>query len=130
MTFVMSAPSNSVRWCCVPSAMTSAARVTRFPPSDALLATFVPVNGSRDENEVQKLERHGPKSWNGPNRTARSFDLIGSQPSPAWAQRNSVNCCLLDKPWAAQLPERRLLSPLALWRMHWGLVGAGAVKTS
>ena len=31
MTFVMSAPSNSVRWCCAPSAMTSAARATRFP---------------------------------------------------------------------------------------------------
>jgi hypothetical protein len=31
MTFVMSAPSNSVRWCCAPSAMTSAARVTRSP---------------------------------------------------------------------------------------------------
>jgi len=121
---------------------------------DALLATFVPVNGSRDENEA------GAKSWNatarkvgtgrtGPNcksrsragsfryggsdgaaSAARSFDLIGSQPSPAWVQRNSVNCCLLDKHWAAQLPERRLVSPLVLWRMHWGLVGAGAVKTS
>jgi hypothetical protein len=75
---------------------------------DALLATFVPVNGSRDENEA------GAKSWNatarkvgtgrtGPNcksrsragsfryggsdgaaSAARSFDLIGSQPSPAW----------------------------------------------
>jgi hypothetical protein len=83
---------------------------------DALLATFVPVNGCRDENEA------GAKSWNatagkvgtgrtGPNcksrsragsfryggndgaaSAARSFDLIGSQPSPAWVQRNSVNC--------------------------------------
>jgi hypothetical protein len=83
---------------------------------DALFASFVPVNGSRDENEA------GAKSWNatarkvgtgrtGPNcksrsragsfryggsdgaaSAARSFDLIGSQPSPAWVQRNSVNC--------------------------------------
>jgi hypothetical protein len=75
---------------------------------DALFATFVPLNRSRDENET------GAKSWNatarkvgtgrtGPNcksrsragsfryggsdgaaSAARSFDLIGSQPSPAW----------------------------------------------
>jgi hypothetical protein len=31
MTFAMSAASVSVRWCCAPSAMTSAARATRFP---------------------------------------------------------------------------------------------------
>jgi hypothetical protein len=152
MTFVMSAPSS-------PLVLRTIGRDFRrtgnaLSTSDALLATFVPVNGSRDENEA------GAKSWNatarkvgtgrtGPNcksrsragsfryggsdgaaSAARSFDLIGSQPSPAWVQRNSVNCCLLDKHWAAQLPERRLLSPLAFWRMHWGLVGAGAVKTS
>jgi hypothetical protein len=120
--------------------------------SVALLATFVPVNRSRDENET------GAKSWNatarrvgtgrtGPNcksrsragsfryggsdgaaSAARGFDLIGSQPSPAWVQRNSVNCCLSDKHWAAQLPERRLLSPLALWRMQWWLSGGGCCQ--
>ena len=87
MTFAMSAASVSVRWCCAPSAMTSAARATRFPrrtrcsrrschSTEAAMRTRPAQKAGTPRPE--KLERAEPDLIANPDRVQAHFVMAAA----------------------------------------------------